>query len=95
MGPALVHVWTSSNRGLGREALIVLRSGRCRPAVRIWRRLMARFVGLDVSQTLGSVCVVDDIGRRVWRGQCSTALPGRPRAVSGVGCVMGHTDMVG
>jgi transposase len=33
---------------------------------------MARFVGLDVSQKLSSICVVDDIGRRVWRGQCST-----------------------
>ena len=69
---AVVHVWTSGNRGLGREALTVLRSGRCRPVVHTWRRLMARFVGLDVSQKLSSVCVVDDIGRRVWRGQCST-----------------------
>jgi hypothetical protein len=31
---------------------------------------MARFVGLDVSQKLTSICVVDDAGRRVWRGQC-------------------------
>jgi transposase len=33
---------------------------------------MARFVGLDVSQKLTSICVVDDIGGRVWRGQCAT-----------------------
>src|SRR5215468_5342632 len=33
---------------------------------------MARFVGLDVSQKLTSICVVDDTGRRVWRGQCAT-----------------------
>lgn len=33
---------------------------------------MARFVGLDVSQKLTSICVVDDGGRRVWRGQCPT-----------------------
>ena len=33
---------------------------------------MARFVGLDVSQKLTSICVVDDTGGRVWRGQCAT-----------------------
>ena len=33
---------------------------------------MARFVGLDVSQRLTWICVVDDIGRRLWRGQCAT-----------------------
>ena len=33
---------------------------------------MARFVGLDVSQKLTSICVIDDIGRRVWRGQCAS-----------------------
>ena len=31
---------------------------------------MARFVGLDVSQKLTSICVVDDAGQRLWRGQC-------------------------
>jgi transposase len=30
------HVWTSGNRGQEREALIVLRSGRCRSAFRTW-----------------------------------------------------------
>ena len=33
---------------------------------------MALFVGLDVSQKLTSICVVDDTGRRVWRGQCAS-----------------------
>ena len=33
---------------------------------------MARFVGLDVSQKLTSIYVVDETGRRIWRGQCST-----------------------
>jgi transposase len=33
---------------------------------------MARFVGLDVSQKLTSICVVDETGRRVWRGQCAS-----------------------
>lgn len=31
---------------------------------------MTQFVGLDVSQKMTAVCVVDDAGRRVWRGQC-------------------------
>ena len=30
---------------------------------------MARFIGLDVSQKLTSICVVDDAGRRLWRGK--------------------------
>ena len=33
---------------------------------------MARFVGLDVSQKLTSICVVDETGRRLWRGGCAT-----------------------
>ena len=33
---------------------------------------MTRFVGLDVSQRLTWICVVDDIGGRLWRGQCAT-----------------------
>src|SRR3979411_18686 len=49
---------------------IVPRSGRCRSAAHTWRCPMARFVGLDVSQKLTSICVVDDAGRRLWRGQC-------------------------
>ena len=34
---------------------------------------MARFVGLEVSQKLTAVCVVDITRRRLWRGQCLTA----------------------
>jgi len=34
--------------------------------------LMTRFVGLDVSQKLTAICVVDETGRRLWRGQCAT-----------------------
>ena len=33
---------------------------------------MTRFVGLDVSQKLTAICVVDETGRRLWRGQCPT-----------------------
>jgi transposase len=31
---------------------------------------MIRFVGLDVSQKMTAICIVDDVGRRLWRGQC-------------------------
>ena len=33
---------------------------------------MTYFVGLDVSQKITAICVVDDAGRRLWRGQCPT-----------------------
>jgi hypothetical protein len=33
---------------------------------------MTRYVGLDVSQKMTDICVVDDAGRRLWRGQCPT-----------------------
>ena len=33
---------------------------------------MTNFVGLDVSQKITSICVVDDGGRRIWRGQCAS-----------------------
>src|SRR4051812_20096698 len=38
---------------------------------------MTRFVGLDVSQKLTSICVVDEAGRRLWRGQC----PSEPESI--------------
>jgi transposase len=33
---------------------------------------MTHYVGLDVSQKMTAVCIVDSSGRRVWRGQCNT-----------------------
>ena len=33
---------------------------------------MTCFVGLDVSQETTAICVVDNAGRRLWRGQCPT-----------------------
>ena len=33
---------------------------------------MTRFVGLDVLQRITAICVVNDTGRRLWRGQCPT-----------------------
>ena len=33
---------------------------------------MSHYVGLDVSQKMTAICVVDSSGRRVWRGQCTT-----------------------
>ncbi len=44
---------------------------------------MVRLVGLDVSQKLTSICVVDEIGRRLWRGQCVTDPEQIARAVRG------------
>ena len=34
--------------------------------------MMTHFVGLDVSQKMTAICVVDNAGRRLWRGQCPT-----------------------
>lgn len=31
---------------------------------------MTRYVGLDVSQKMTAICVVDEVGGRLWRGQC-------------------------
>ena len=39
---------------------------------------MSHFVGLDVSQKMTAICVVDKDGRRVWRGQC----PSVPEQIS-------------
>jgi transposase len=33
---------------------------------------MTRFVGLDVSQKMTAICVVDNAGRTLWRGQRPT-----------------------
>lgn len=33
---------------------------------------MVNFVGLDVSQKMTAVCVVDNTGKRLWRGQCGS-----------------------
>ncbi len=34
--------------------------------------LTIRFGGLNVSQKLTAICVVDETGRGLWRGQCAT-----------------------
>jgi len=31
---------------------------------------MTNYIGLDVSQKMTAICVVDNAGRRLWRGQC-------------------------
>ena len=33
---------------------------------------MTDYVGLDVSQKLTAICIVNDTGRRLWRGQCAS-----------------------
>jgi transposase len=42
---------------------------------------MTHFVGLDVSQKITAICVVDETGRRLWRGQCSSTPEQIERAV--------------
>ena len=44
---------------------------------------MTRCVGLEVSQKLTAICVVDETGRRVWRGQCATNPERIERTVTG------------
>src|SRR5258707_6133770 len=39
---------------------------------------MSHFVGLDVSQKMTAICVVDKDGRRIWPGQC----PSVPEQIS-------------
>jgi predicted NBD/HSP70 family sugar kinase len=34
---------------------------------------MTHFVGLDVSQKMTAICVVDPAGNRIWRGVCASA----------------------
>jgi transposase len=34
--------------------------------------MVEHFVDLDVSQRLTSVCILDEQGKRVWRGKCAT-----------------------
>src|SRR5262245_48986808 len=33
---------------------------------------MTLYVGLDVSQKTTAICIVDDGGQRIWRGECRT-----------------------
>jgi len=44
---------------------------------------MTRFVGLDVSQKITAICVVNDTGRRLWRGQCPTSVACSRHSVPG------------
>jgi transposase len=41
---------------------------------------MSLYVGLDVSHKETEICVVDEEGRRIWRGRCPTP-PERHRLV--------------
>lgn len=42
---------------------------------------MAAFIGLDVSQKSTVICIVDQEGRRLWRGQCVSAPEAIARAI--------------
>jgi transposase len=49
---------------------MVPRTGLCRPvAFTVGGCAITRYVGLDVSQKFTAICVVNDSGRRLWRGQ--------------------------
>jgi transposase len=52
---------------------------------------MPHYVGLDVSQKMTAICVVDEQGRRLWRGACVTD-PGA-RRVSRAGPQLRITPM--
>jgi transposase len=43
--------------------------------------LMTLFVGLDISQKMTAICVVEESGHRLWRGQCPTEPEQIERAV--------------
>jgi transposase len=41
---------------------------------------MTHFIGLDVSQKMPAICVIDNAGNRLWRGQCPTDSAGKDRS---------------
>lgn len=70
MVQCMSHVWTSGNRGgamtTDSTAIRALTPG----SSHIGGCSMTRYVGLDVSQRMTAICIVDGAGRRLWRGQC-------------------------
>jgi transposase len=42
---------------------------------------MTNYIGLDVSQKMTAICVVDNAGQRLWRGQCPSVPEQIHRAV--------------
>jgi len=51
---------------------------------------MAAFIGLDVSQKLTAICIVNEEGRRLWRGQSASA----PEAIAKAIALQGAEDAV-
>lgn len=45
--------------------------------------MINHYIGLDVSQMMTSICVVDAEGRRIWRGQCASAPEQTEQAIRG------------
>jgi transposase len=73
----IVILWTSGNRGhkaMDSAAVRALSPGGVAPS----EVSMPHYVGLDVSQKTTVICVVDEHGRRLWRGVCATD----PEAIS-------------
>ena len=70
------HTWGNSglvepHSGSGNQ-LSRYRRGPPHGILQSWRAAMEQYVGLDVSLKLTAICIVDDTGRRVWRGQCTS-----------------------
>src|SRR5271154_3019461 len=65
---------SSPRRNLGR----VSNPGRAKRR----RAAMKQYVGLDVSQKVTSVCIVDESGSKLWAGKC----PSTPEALAAVIC---------
>jgi transposase len=65
-------VWTSGNRGGELVDSAVVRA-LVPGGFHHRRRIMTHFVGLDVSQKMTAICVVDPAGNRIWRGVCASA----------------------
>src|SRR3954464_14950293 len=58
--------------GRSRMQSIVPRSGHVARWFAPSEVSMPHYVGLDVSQKTTAICVVDEQGRRLWRGVCAT-----------------------
>jgi len=49
---------------------------------------MTHYAGLDVSQKETTICIVDEQGRRLWRGTAPTD----PEALTGIPCTLRGAD---
>ena len=50
----------------------ILRVQQCNVPTRSFSVEQHHYVGLDVSQDLTTICVIEDLGGRIWRGTCAS-----------------------